>query len=160
MAEMETPVPGPVHVVDHALSRAGRRGAMATIDVDGEPNPEVYRGDEPEAAENDAARFDGWLDNVGNFDGVIDETIRDDVAVDVGVEANGGGFGFGPAAVEVSPGTEVNWQWTARAGTTTSSTRAERSRAAPRTRRGSRSHTPSGSPASTSTSVARTSPSA
>lgn len=32
---METPVPGPTHIVDHALTQAGRRGALATIDVDG-----------------------------------------------------------------------------------------------------------------------------
>jgi len=117
-AELDTPVPGPIHMVDHALSRAGRRGTLATIDVDGEPNPEVYKGDEPEQADSngDAAQFDGWLDDVGNFDGVVDKTDRSEVTVDVGVAANGGGFGFGPAAVEISPGTEVNWRWTGDGG--------------------------------------------
>ncbi|WP_339103566.1 copper-containing nitrite reductase [Haloterrigena salinisoli] len=41
-AELEFPVPGPVKVVDHALTRAARRGALAIIDVDGESNPEIY----------------------------------------------------------------------------------------------------------------------
>ena len=42
VGEMELPVPGPIKIVDHALSRAGRRGALAVVDVDGEPNPDVY----------------------------------------------------------------------------------------------------------------------
>ncbi|WP_049908977.1 copper-containing nitrite reductase [Halorubrum saccharovorum] len=42
VGEMELPVPGPIKVVDHALSRAGRRGALAVVNVDGEPNPDVY----------------------------------------------------------------------------------------------------------------------
>ncbi|GAB3668899.1 copper-containing nitrite reductase [Halopiger thermotolerans] len=41
-AELEFPVPGPVKIVDHALTRAARRGALAVIDVEGEENPEVY----------------------------------------------------------------------------------------------------------------------
>lgn len=105
-------------MVDHALSRAGRRGALATIDVDGEPNPDVYKGDEPVEAESnsDAAQFDGWLDDVDNFDGVVDKTGHKNVTVDVGVEANGGGFGFGPAAIEIDPGTTVTWRWTGEGG--------------------------------------------
>ncbi|GAB3663585.1 copper-containing nitrite reductase [Halopiger thermotolerans] len=42
VGEMEFPVPGPVKIVDHALTRAGRRGALAVIDVTGEENPEIY----------------------------------------------------------------------------------------------------------------------
>ncbi|OVE84263.1 copper-containing nitrite reductase [Natronolimnobius baerhuensis] len=45
MAEMEMKVPGPVKIVDHALSRAGRKGALAVIDVDGEANPDIYNPD-------------------------------------------------------------------------------------------------------------------
>ncbi|QSW86903.1 copper-containing nitrite reductase [Natrinema longum] len=43
--EMEFPVPGPVKIVDHALTRATRRGALAVIDVDGEPTRDVYDED-------------------------------------------------------------------------------------------------------------------
>ena len=41
-AEIDTPVPGPVKLVDHALSRVVHRGLLAVIDVEGEPNPDVY----------------------------------------------------------------------------------------------------------------------
>ncbi|WP_058365816.1 copper-containing nitrite reductase [Haloparvum sedimenti] len=44
-AEMETPVPGPIKIVDHALSRAGRRGALGVVQVEGEENPDVYDED-------------------------------------------------------------------------------------------------------------------
>lgn len=60
----------------------------------------------------DHPTFDGWLSNVGNYDGVVDETGKDRVTVRVGVEANGGSYGFGPAAVKISSGTTVEWRWT------------------------------------------------
>lgn len=44
-AEMEFPVPGPVKIVDHALTRAGRRGALGVVSVDGEPTRDVYDED-------------------------------------------------------------------------------------------------------------------
>lgn len=40
--EMELPVPGPVKIVDHALSRVVRKGMLGVIEVEGEPNPELY----------------------------------------------------------------------------------------------------------------------
>ncbi|EMA31174.1 nitrite reductase [Halobiforma lacisalsi AJ5] len=45
VGEMEFPVPGPVKIVDHALSRVVHKGALAVIDVEGEENPEVYEED-------------------------------------------------------------------------------------------------------------------
>ena len=57
------------------------------------------------------AGFDGWFDDVENYDGVVDETGQSEVTVTVGAEANGGGFGFGPAAIRVDPGTTVTWEW-------------------------------------------------
>lgn len=56
--------------------------------------------------------FGGWFDDVGNFDGVTDETGSDEVTVAVGSEGNGGNYGFSPAAVRVSTGTTVVWEWT------------------------------------------------
>jgi nitrite reductase (NO-forming) len=38
---MDFPVPGPVFLVDHALSRVVRKGSKATIQVDGDPQHEV-----------------------------------------------------------------------------------------------------------------------
>jgi len=57
--------------------------------------------------------FDGWLEGVGNYDGVVDETGADEITIEVGAEANGGNYGFGPAAVHVDPGTKVTWEWVA-----------------------------------------------
>jgi halocyanin-like protein len=57
--------------------------------------------------------FDGYLDDVDNYDGVVDATGQDEVTVEVGSEANGGNFGFGPAAVQVDPGTTAVWEWVA-----------------------------------------------
>jgi len=48
VATMEFPVPGPVKLVDHALSRVARRGCMAVVAAEGEENPEVFDPD-PEA---------------------------------------------------------------------------------------------------------------
>lgn len=67
------------------------------------------------AAQSDG--FDGWFDNVSNYDGVVDATGQDSVTVEVGTEANGGAFGFSPAAVRVSPGATVVWEWTGNGGT-------------------------------------------
>jgi len=39
---MHYPVPGPIKLVDHALSRVARKGAMAVIDVQGEEDPEIF----------------------------------------------------------------------------------------------------------------------
>jgi len=60
----------------------------------------------------EAASFDGWMENVGNYDGVADETGSGAVTVAVGAEGNGGAFAFAPPAVRVSTGTTVVWEWT------------------------------------------------
>ncbi|WP_049925040.1 copper-containing nitrite reductase [Halopiger goleimassiliensis] len=45
VGEMEFHVPGPVKIVDHALSRVVHKGALAVVDVQGEENPEIYDED-------------------------------------------------------------------------------------------------------------------
>lgn len=70
--------------------------------------------DEPTGDADDTRSFDGWLSNVENYDGVVDETDRDVVRVAVGVENGSGAYGFGPAAVRVSAGTTVTFEWTGR----------------------------------------------
>ncbi|MEZ3117242.1 halocyanin domain-containing protein [Halobaculum sp. MBLA0147] len=59
-----------------------------------------------------SASFDGWLSDVDNYDGVVDETGSDAVTVEVGVQNGAGAYGFGPAAVRVSTGTTVTFEWT------------------------------------------------
>jgi halocyanin-like protein len=61
--------------------------------------------------------YDGWLDDVGNFDGsAADRTGQSTVRVQVGAAGNGGNFAFEPAAVRVDPGTTVRWAWTGNGG--------------------------------------------
>jgi nitrite reductase (NO-forming) len=45
IAEIDTPVPGTVKLVDHALTRATRRGTLGVLNVEGEEEPEIYNGD-------------------------------------------------------------------------------------------------------------------
>ena len=45
IGEMELPVPGPIHLVDHALSRVVHKGLLATIDVEGEEDPDIFNPD-------------------------------------------------------------------------------------------------------------------
>lgn len=42
VGEMELLVPGPIKLVDHALSRVVRKDAMAVIDVEGDADPDIY----------------------------------------------------------------------------------------------------------------------
>jgi nitrite reductase (NO-forming) len=47
IAEIDTPVPGPIKLVDHALSRVARKGMLGVIAVTGDPEPDVF---DPEPA--------------------------------------------------------------------------------------------------------------
>jgi nitrite reductase (NO-forming) len=121
IATMHAEVPGPIKLVDHALSRVARKGMLAVVNRTGEPNLEVFDpGTESESGGGSStegtADFGGWFDGVSNYDGVVDRTGEDEVRVQVGAQANGGGFGFGPAAIEVSSGTDVVWEWTGEGG--------------------------------------------
>lgn len=42
---MRLPVPGPIHLVDHSLTRVARKGMMATIEVEGDPQPDVFNAE-------------------------------------------------------------------------------------------------------------------
>ncbi|WP_336037977.1 halocyanin domain-containing protein [Halobacterium yunchengense] len=90
----------------------GMKGAVVVgdVEVEGASGSGDGGGDEASGGSPDVD-FDGWFENVGNFDGVVDETGSDEVTVEVGAEANGGAYGFGPAAVQVDPGTKVVWEW-------------------------------------------------
>jgi len=67
-------------------------------------------GATPAVAQNG---FDGWLDDVGNYDGTVaDRTGQSEVTVEVGAEGNGGPFAFEPPALRIAPGTTVVFEWT------------------------------------------------
>lgn len=44
-AEIETPVPGPIKLVDHALTRVVRKGMLGVIQVEGEEDSDIYDPD-------------------------------------------------------------------------------------------------------------------
>jgi halocyanin-like protein len=56
--------------------------------------------------------FDGWMGDVGNYEGIVDMTGQSEVTVTVGAEGNGGNYAFDPAAAKIDPGTTVVWEWT------------------------------------------------
>jgi len=60
--------------------------------------------------------YDGWLDDVGNYDSTVDKTGQEEVTITVGAKGNNGNFAFGPAAVKVDPGTKVIWEWNGKGG--------------------------------------------
>lgn len=62
-------------------------------------------------ADSESTDFDGWFENVSNYDGVADETGQSDVEITVGAKGNEGNFAYAPAAVRVSAGTTVVWKW-------------------------------------------------
>jgi halocyanin-like protein len=55
--------------------------------------------------------FDGWFDDVSNYDGVADRTGEPEVTVAVGAQGNGGAFAFDPPAIRVDSGTTVVFEW-------------------------------------------------
>lgn len=119
VAEIETPVPGPIRLVDHAVTRAIQRGALGVFEVAGEEKSDIYAGGEggrPSGFGHGTDDFDGWFDDVNNYTGVIDRTGVNRTRVAVGTEGNGGNFAFEPAAIKVSPVTTVGWEWTGKGG--------------------------------------------
>ncbi|MFC7165604.1 halocyanin domain-containing protein [Halospeciosus flavus] len=65
---------------------------------------------------NENETFDGWLDDVNNYTGVVDKMDVEQPEVVVGAEGNRGSFAFEPAAIKVSRGTTVKWVWTGEGG--------------------------------------------
>ncbi|MFB6125984.1 MAG: halocyanin domain-containing protein [Halolamina sp.] len=94
----------------------GDDGESDATDGDGESTPTPTEEDAEADDSGSMASFDGWMENVGNYDGVVDRTGQSEVTVKVGTEANGGAYGYGPAAVRVSAGTTVSWEWTGNGG--------------------------------------------
>lgn len=92
-------------------------GSVGQSDPGGNPTP--ANNDDDSGEENDAnsnpqpddPSFDGWMDNVDNYDTVVDETSSDNIRIIVGAEGNNGNFAFDPAAVRISPGTSITWEW-------------------------------------------------
>ena len=66
----------------------------------------------PAAAQEDP--YDGWFDDVENYEGTVDYSGEETVEVMVG--AGEQGLLFEPPAIQVDPGTTVVWEWTGEGG--------------------------------------------
>jgi len=68
-------------------------------------------------AQKERPDFDGYLDDVENFDGtVVDARGDETVTIANGAEGNGDAFAFDPPAIHVDAGTTVVWEWTGEGG--------------------------------------------
>ena len=97
----------------------GMKGAIVVGDVEvAVPSTDDAASDAENgsAAAGDSIEYDGWFENVANFDGTVDRTGESEVTITVGAEGNDGAYAFGPAAVQVDPGTTVTWKWTGAGG--------------------------------------------
>ncbi|WP_331233046.1 halocyanin domain-containing protein [Natronorarus salvus] len=71
--------------------------------------------DEAESVPDDEVpTYDGWLDDVPNYEGTADLRGEGEVTVEVGTGNDG--LRFTPPAVLVDPGTDVVWEWTGQGG--------------------------------------------
>lgn len=59
--------------------------------------------------------YDGWFEDVDNYDRTRDLTGQNSVTISVGAGENG--LLFNPPAVAVSPNTTVVWEWTGKGST-------------------------------------------
>jgi len=66
----------------------------------------------PASAQTDP--YDGWLDDVDNYEGTVDYSGEDTVEIMVGTGDQG--LLFEPPAIQVDPGTTVVWEWTGEGG--------------------------------------------
>jgi len=80
-----------------------------------------------------AAQYDGWLDDVDNYDGTHDYTGQDEVTVAVGAVD---GLKFGPAAILIDPGRRSFGSGPVRAAPTMSSPTTRHSTAGTRSAEG------------------------
>ena len=59
IAEIDTPVPGPIKLVDHALSRVVRKGVLGVVEVEGSPEPDIFDPDPESEPAEETADSDG-----------------------------------------------------------------------------------------------------
>lgn len=69
------------------------------------------------SGQNGKPSFSDWMENVGNYDSVVNKTGSDEVTVTVGAKGNDGNFAFDPPAIRISTGTTVVWKWNGKGGT-------------------------------------------
>lgn len=92
-----------------ALSVGGAAALAGCQEEPPDDGDDTYVPNEP--------NYQGWFENVSNYEGTVEARGQDEYRVDVGVRGSNGYYYFGPAAVAVSPETTVTWEWTGRGGT-------------------------------------------
>lgn len=94
---------------------SGGSGSSATETEGGETGEEGSTdGSSSDGGDLQEPNYDGWFENVDNYDTTVDRTDADAVTIAVG--AGSSGFAFDPPAVAVSPGTTVTWEWSGEGG--------------------------------------------
>ncbi|MEF8776170.1 MAG: halocyanin domain-containing protein [Haloarculaceae archaeon] len=96
---------------------AGTAAASGTATAQESEDGEGTATAEPTPTGREVPDFDGYLEDVSNYDEELtDLRGQDEVTVEVGAAGNNGNFAFGPAAVQIEPGTTVVWEWTGEGG--------------------------------------------
>lgn len=108
------------HTFEHAFEKSGAAkyactphksmGMRGAVLVGGDAN--IKSGSAKKSSDGSQSPYGGWLDDVDNFEKVVDRTGNDRLEIRVGAPGNGGNFAFAPPAIHIDPGTTVVWQWT------------------------------------------------
>jgi halocyanin-like protein len=107
------------HTFEHTFEKAGAvkyactphksMGMRGAVLVGGDAS--IGGGGAKKSPKKSRSPYGGWLDDVDNFEEVVDRTGSDRLEIRVGAPGNGGNFAFAPPAVHIDPGTTVEWRW-------------------------------------------------
>ncbi|MFD1642088.1 halocyanin domain-containing protein [Halohasta litorea] len=89
----------------------GMKGTIAVGDVETVTVETASEGESEADDSEDGIDYDGWFENVDNFEETVDERGSDEVTITVGADGNKGHYAFDPPAVRVDPGTTIVWEW-------------------------------------------------
>ena len=98
--ELDALVPSTILLVDHALARTFYKGAIGTIEVTGDPDPEIFGALQPgtEADNDDKDRADDA------------NAVATEVAIPTGAfDPNNADNAFDPLRLTIKVGTTVRW---------------------------------------------------
>lgn len=99
VVEIEGIVPSTILLVDHALARTFDKGALATIVVSGDPNPEVF-----------GVPADGSGGEAGSGDGTENPVVSADVVIPANAfDPANANNAYDPLELTVKVGTTVRW---------------------------------------------------
>lgn len=88
-------------------------GCTGDTDAEATENGDSNGGDDGGEFLENEPEYDGWFDDVDNYEGTVDARTQATVEVLTGSE---GGLAYTPPAVAISTGTTVVWEWTGEGG--------------------------------------------